>query len=206
MLFCHIERQGDVWGGIMLLTFQDWTRLPCFMRSPVNSSKTTRFVQPRYICQAKQASVMDLLQSAWKSFGQTQNRLWYNHMLSLGCIQMLLYFSLEDGSKKMAGTGVVSQSGTDLEPGLKIYCSSWGRVRPSEWTHIKIQGLHAAHSQPILNKILKARKPWLLLLTRSHHLYLFRYFWMDGDMRATWVVQGHGGGGLGTRRIPWRTQ
>ena len=113
-------------------------------------------------------------------------------MLSLGRIQMLLYFSLEDDGKKMAGTGVVSQSGTDLEPGLKIYCSSWGRVRPSEWTHIKIQGLHAAHSQPILNKILKART-WLLL-TRSHHLYLFRYFWMDGDMRATWVVQGHGGG------------
>lgn len=28
-------------------------------------------------------------------------------MLSLGRIQMLLYFSLEDGSKKMAGTGVV---------------------------------------------------------------------------------------------------
>ena len=112
-------------------------------------------------------------------------------MLSLGRIQMLLYFSLEDDGKKMAGTRVVSQSGTDLEPGLKIYCSSWGRVRPSEWTHIKIQGLHAAHSQPILNKILKART-WLLL-TRSHHLYLFRYFWMDGDMRATWVVQGHGG-------------
>ena len=88
-------------GGVMLVTLQDWTRLPCFVRSPVSSLETTCFVQPGFICQAKQQSVMDLLQTP--------------QMLSLGCIQMVLYFSLEDGSKKMAGTGVVSQCGTDLE-------------------------------------------------------------------------------------------
>ena len=35
------------------------------------------------------------------------------------------------------------------------------------------------------------------------YFHLSWYFWMD--MRASWVVQGHGGV-LGTRRIPTRTQ
>ena len=55
-----------------------------------------------------------------------------NAVLGLDCIQMMLYFSLEDGSKKMAGTEVVSQSGTDLERGKSSAPPAWGPVRQSE--------------------------------------------------------------------------
>ena len=92
----------------------------------------------------------------------------------------------KDCRKKMTGTRVVSQGGTDSEGRKAIGASRHsvsmmlcqGKNSLPLWT-CHVGGIHQHN--------------WIILLCSPHSKARIRSgaFWLDRDMRATWVVQGH---------------
>lgn len=92
----------------------------------------------------------------------------------------------KDCRKKMTGTRVVSQGGTDSEGRKAIGASRHsvsmmlcqGKNSLLLWT-CHVGGIHQHN--------------WIILLCSPHSKARIRSgaFWLDRDMRATWVVQGH---------------